>query len=71
MKDLINELEHNKKVNEKNNFENTVDIDYILERLKDVNQELEELLNFFKYHNNNLTRKQDYILYSLEDMIWR
>lgn len=36
MEDFIKELENNKEVNIKNNLENRVDIDYVIERLKDI-----------------------------------
>lgn len=39
MDELIKELENNQKVNYENNLENKVDIDYILERLEDIEEE--------------------------------
>ena len=37
MRELIKELEYNKKINEEKGLENKVDIDYILKRLNDIN----------------------------------
>ena len=37
MKELIEELEYNQKINVEKGLENRVDIDYILERLKNIN----------------------------------
>lgn len=42
LKDLLKELQYNQNINIKNELENKVDIDYIIERIKDVlkNKEL-------------------------------
>jgi hypothetical protein len=37
MKELIEELENNQKINKEKGLENKVDIDYILERLNNIN----------------------------------
>ena len=36
LKEFINELKYNQEVNLKNNYENRVDIDYVIERLEDI-----------------------------------
>ena len=36
MKELIEELEYNQKINIEKNLENRVNIDYVIERLKDI-----------------------------------
>lgn len=36
LKEFIEELEYNQKINEQKNLENRVDIDYIIERLEDL-----------------------------------
>lgn len=41
MNEFIKELEDNQKINYKNNLENKVDIDYIIERLEDIKNEKE------------------------------
>ena len=41
MKDFIDELKHNQKINIEKGLENRVDIDYVIERLEDI-QEKEE-----------------------------
>lgn len=42
MMEFIKELKYNQDVNYKNNLENKVDIDYILERLEDIKEEKED-----------------------------
>lgn len=39
MKEFIEELEHNQKVNEEKGLANVVDIAYVIERLKDIQKE--------------------------------
>ena len=39
MKEFIEELKHNQKINIDKGLENRVDIDYVIERLKDVKKE--------------------------------
>ena len=41
MKEFIDELKHNQKINIEKGLENRVDIDYVIERLEDI-QEKEE-----------------------------
>lgn len=36
MKDFIDELKHNQKINIEKGLENRVDIDYVIERLEDI-----------------------------------
>lgn len=38
LKEFLKELEHNKKINENLKMQNVVDIDYIIERIKDILQ---------------------------------
>lgn len=45
MKEFIEELEHNQEINKKQNLENRIDIDYVIERLKDIDGELRNYLN--------------------------
>jgi hypothetical protein len=59
LREFIEELKHNQNINYKNNLENKVDIDYILERLEDIRKELLENVEYFDYHNKNMTKKQD------------
>jgi len=50
MKEFINELKHNQDINYKKGLENRINIDYIIERLEDLeksyNKYLKERLNF-------------------------
>ena len=39
LNEFIEELKNNQKINYKNNLENRVDIDYIIERLEDIEEE--------------------------------
>lgn len=36
IREFLQELEHNQKVNFEKDLENSVDIDYVIERLKDI-----------------------------------
>ena len=42
MKEFIEELEKNQKINYKNNLENRIDIDYVIDRLEEIQNEIEE-----------------------------
>lgn len=59
MREFIEELKHNQNINYKNNLENKVDIDYVLERLEDIKKELLENVEYFDYHNKNMTKSQN------------
>ena len=39
LNEFIKELKHNQKINYKNNLENRIDIDYVIERLEDIEEE--------------------------------
>jgi uncharacterized UBP type Zn finger protein len=63
MKELIEELENNQKINKEKGLENKVDIDYILERLEDIDiyrelaitmveNSIDDLMNDELYMNN-------------------
>ena len=41
IEDFIKELERNQKINRKRGYENKVDIDYVIERLKDIKLDIE------------------------------
>lgn len=60
MREFIEELKHNQNINFENGLENRVDVDYVIERLEDIDNELIDCLDYFKYHNKNLTKQQDY-----------
>ena len=60
MKEFIEELKHNQKINIEKGLENRVNIDYIIERLEDIEHFLLENVEYFTYHNKNLTKEQDY-----------
>lgn len=59
LNEFIEELKHNQNINYKNDLENRVDIDYVLERLEDIRKELLENVEYFDYHNKNMTKSQD------------
>ena len=59
MMEFIEELKHNQEVNIKNDYENRINIDYVIERLEDIQKELLENIEYFDYHNKNLNKKQD------------
>ena len=42
MKEFIEELKHNQNINIKNNLENRIDINYVIERLEDIQNEIKE-----------------------------
>lgn len=67
MKEFIEELKHNQAINEQKGLENRVNIDYIIERLEDIEKFLLENIEFFTYHNKNLTKEQDYRLTLIYD----
>ena len=67
MKEFIEELKHNQNINIEKDLENRVDIDYIIERLEDIDKFLIENVEYFRYHNKNLTKEQDYRLTLIYD----
>lgn len=67
MQEFIEELKNNKKVNIEKNLENKVDIDYVIERLENINEFLLKNIEYFKYHNKNLNKEQDYRLTMVYD----
>ena len=44
--DFIKECEHNIEINKKNNLENRIDLDHVLERLKDIEKEYKSVSNY-------------------------
>lgn len=44
MKELLEELKHNQEINKKEGLENRIQIDYIIERLEDIEKDLESYL---------------------------
>ena len=58
MNGLIEELKYNQKVNYEKGLENRVDIDYVIERLENIQDFLLENIEYFNYHNKNLTQEQ-------------
>ena len=58
LEEFINELKHNQEVNFKKRLVNRVDIDYIIERLEDITNNLDKEDDFIKneveYWLNNL-----------------
>lgn len=60
MRKFIEELKYNKKVNEKQGIENRIDIDYVIERLEDIDRYLiEEIDNLIRYSKENVNYMND------------
>lgn len=59
MKEFIEELKYNQNINFEKGLENRIDIDYVIERLEDIQKELLENIEYFDYNNKNLNKKQD------------
>lgn len=68
MKELIEELENNQKINKEKNLENKVDIDYIIKRLENIDiyrelattmveNSIDDLINDELYINNEKMMK--------------
>lgn len=45
MMEFIEELKHNQEVNIKNDYENRINIDYVIERLEDIQKNMMKNLN--------------------------
>ena len=58
MKEFIEELKHNQKINIEKGLENRINIDYIIERLEENIEKLLDNVYYFEYHSKNLTNKQ-------------
>ena len=58
MREFIEELKHNQKINLEKGLENRIDIDYVIERLEDIKEILLNDIYYFEYHSKNLTNKQ-------------
>lgn len=67
MKEFIEELKHNQKVNYEKGLGNRIEIYYVIERLEDIDNFLTENVEYFRYHNKNLTKEQDYRLTMIYD----
>ena len=53
LNEFIEELKHNQNINYKNNLENRIDIDYVLERLEDIKKELLNTIETNSYINDS------------------
>lgn len=53
LNEFIEELKHNQNINHKNNLENRIDIDYVLERLEDIRKELLNTIETNSYINDS------------------
>lgn len=67
MKEFIEELKYNQSVNLEKGLENRVNIDYVIERLEDIDKFLTENVEYFRYHSKNLTNKQYAVLEDIRD----
>ena len=57
MQEFIEELKSNEKVNKEKGLENRIDIDYVIWRLEDINENL-RLFLYDLVKGDNLTKKQ-------------
>ena len=71
MQEFIEELKFNSNVNEDLGIENRVDIDYLIDRLEYIKNVFIDNLDYFKYHNKNLTKKQEEVLLFINDYLTR
>lgn len=53
LREFIEELKHNQNINNENNLENRIDIDYIIERLEDIQKELLKTIKTESYINDS------------------
>lgn len=53
LREFIEELKHNQNINYKNNLENRINIDYVLERLEDIRKELLNTIEMNSYINDS------------------
>lgn len=53
LSEFIEELKENQDINYKNNLENRVDIDYVIERLEDIKKELLKTIKTESYINDS------------------
>lgn len=67
MQEFIEELKHNQNINLEKGLENRINIDYVIEKLENINKFLLENVEYFTYHNKNLTKEQDYRLTMIYD----
>lgn len=67
MKEFIEELKYNQNINLEKGLENRINIDYVIERLEYINKFLLNNMEYFTYHNKNLTKEQDYRLAMIYD----
>ena len=67
MKEFLEELKYNQNINLEKGLENRINIDYVIERLENINKFLLENVEYFTYHNKNLTKEQDYRLTMIYD----
>ena len=76
MKEFIEELKHNREVNIEKGLENRIDIDYVIERLKDIDILEEHIENEVNYrietfvNDDWLDYQQKEDLYSMSDEVF-
>lgn len=58
---FIKELEGNKKLNKRKGLENRVDIDYVIERLKDIQLDVELLEQYVELYKDLCHRQANLI----------
>ena len=67
LNEFIKELKHNQKINYKNNIENKIDIDYVIERLEDIEEEkTDDPVDYILGEFNKLEKIDQYdLLYNM------
>ena len=65
MEEFIEELKNNQNVK----GTETIRIDYVIERLKDIQNKLLKETDFFEYHSKNLTNAQYQHLQNIEEIL--
>jgi len=72
LNEFIKELEHNQNINYKNDLENRVDIEYIIERLEDIKNEKEaDPIDYILGLFNDLEKMDQYeLLYNAVENLY-
>ena len=59
MREFIEELKHNQEINIKNDYENRINIDYVIERLEDIQKEMSESIEKLRENLNSKGEKEN------------
>lgn len=61
IQDFIKELEGNQRINKKRGYENRVDIDYVIERLKDIELDMQLTEQYIDLYKDLCSKQADKI----------